>query len=252
MSHFLCFACNTHLRFSAGRIQKLVWEDSELHRSQYRLILDVASFGTRNLKFGTRNLLDHFSFCLAHKEGMEISERVVLQYKNGPEVLLPSALLVVEDSGQKWVRFKQTNYATCKLVLGHLENFKTTKNPSLANSEQFSALLSLQHKALESDAVEQQEDELFDASASQEAVAEKKPGKKRKISIEKVASQCTVSLNGTPVCLKTPQSWKETDIVVQLDAAQLGAVVDYLSQDASSCLGQKRSYVPSGKYAKGK
>ena len=112
------------------------------------------------------------------------------------------------------MRFKQTNYATCKLVLGHLEDYKKTKNPSLASSSQSTALLSLQQNALQSDAAEKQEDGLFDASASHEAAEEKKSGKKRKISTSKVASQCTVSLNGVPVCLKTPQSWKETYIVV--------------------------------------
>ena len=129
-------------------------------------------------------------------------------------------------------------------------NWSWAKNPSLASSSQFTALLSLQQNALQSDAAEKQEDDLFDASASHEAVEEKKSGKKRKVSTSKVASQCTVSLNGVPVWRKTPQSGKEPDIVVKLDAAQLGAVVDFLSQDARSCLSQanmsraSRSCVP--------
>ena len=147
------------------------------------------------------------------------------------------------------MRFKQTNYATCKLVLGHLEDYKKTKNPSLASSSQSTALLSLQQNALQSDAAEKQEDGLFDASASHEAAEEKKSGKKRKISTSKVASQCTVSLNGVPVCLTVLEGNLHSG---ELDAAQLGAVVDFLPQDAGSCLSHKRSYVPSGKYVKGK
>ena len=92
-------------------------EVAELDRSQYRLILELGEFGISS------NLLDHFSFCVVHKGDMEISERIVLRYRDGPEVLLPPQLLFVDDSGQRWVRFKQTNYATCKLVLGKESQF---------------------------------------------------------------------------------------------------------------------------------
>ena len=52
------------------------------------------------------------------------------------------------------------------------------------------------------------------------------------------------------VVLKTPQSWKEKDFLVQLQPQQLEAVVEYILEDAESCFGKKRKYEATGAFAK--
>ena len=67
---------------------------------------------------------------------MQISERVVMSYKDGPEVQIPKMLIQEDSDGQKWLKVRPSHYAIAKLMLGHLDEFKNCRQPSLAASPQ--------------------------------------------------------------------------------------------------------------------
>ena len=177
---------------------------------------------------------------------MQVTDRVALKYKDGPEVLLPESLVVVDEQGQKWMKFRQSHYMVAKLVLGHLPEYKAKTLPSLSNNSQFISLQALQRESLGlGKDKEKSADEIFSE--------DEKPGsteKSKKTKMSSLPKQCTVHLKGVDVVLKTPQSWKEKDFLVQLQPQQLEAVVEYILEAAESCFGKKRKYEASGAFAK--
>ena len=59
-----------------------------------------------------------------------------MSYKDGPEVQIPKMLIQEDSDGQKWLKVRPSHYAIAKLLLGHLEEFKNCRQPSLAASQQ--------------------------------------------------------------------------------------------------------------------
>ena len=135
-----------------------------------------------------------------------------------------------------------------RLILGHLPEFKQQKNPSLSNCKQFAALQEMQLKSLGLGGSEPAGDALFDgedeeASGGEKgAEATKKNTTNAKSALARTSKVCSIDLDGVNVELKTPQSFKESDICVKMDPLQLGAVCEFVLKDVVDCFGQKRSY----------
>ena len=61
--------------------------------------------------------------------------------------------------------------------------------------------------------------------------------------LERMPPTMTVELDGTNVEILTPTSFKCTDVHVKLEAPQLKAFCDFISQDVKDCFGaKKRAY----------
>lgn len=176
---------------------------------------------------------------------MQVNHKVALQYKQGPEVIVPDTLLVQGD-GQQWLKLRPSNFAIVKLLLGHLPDFKSTKNPTLANCSQFGALLQMQKDEIlkSMSASESKGDEIFE-----EGEGQSKGGKK--VSLDYAPPTITLDIDGVSVLFKTPSTWRESDLCVLLDTAQLTAVCDFLLKDSSlNISSEKRPYQKSGSYSK--
>ena len=66
---------------------------------------------------------------------VEITERVLLSYKDAKEVAIPRNLLHVADGGERYLKIQGSHMAVCKLAAGgHLDVYKQCKNPSLSSS----------------------------------------------------------------------------------------------------------------------
>ena len=55
---------------------------------------------------------------------MQVSGVVALQYKDGPQIFIPSTLLQTDSDGQRWLKLRASSVTIAKLVLGHMEKFK--------------------------------------------------------------------------------------------------------------------------------
>ena len=71
---------------------------------------------------------------------MQINTAALLQYRDGPVVTLPSALLHVAEDGAKYVKIRPSHWAITKLILGHIPESKACKHPTLANSTKMQEL----------------------------------------------------------------------------------------------------------------
>ena len=195
-----------------------------------------------------QNHLAGFVFKLACS--MQISEKIVLSYRDGPEVVWPVSLLKEDGHGRKFVRLRASHPQTVKLVFGHSESFKEAKSPSLTASTKLKELQSMMHqklkKALAKNAVE--DDEFFQSHSKEEGKA---PALK---SLSLAPPTVTIGVGDVEVLLATPSTWKDKDLLVLLNEEQFTAVADYIQEDMSDCLGKlkKRKYERSGKFAKGK
>ncbi len=179
---------------------------------------------------------------------MQVSQKVALQYRQGPEVIVPDTLLVQGEGGQQWLKLRPSNFAVVKLLLGHLPDFKSTKNPTLANCSQFGTLLQMQKdEILKSMAAsESKGEELFEEGEGQASM-----GKGKKVSLDYAPPTITLNIDGVSVLFKTPSTWRESDLCVLLESAQLTAVCDYLLKDSSlNISSEKRPYQKSGSYSK--
>lgn len=197
---------------------------------------------------------------------MQISERVVMSYKDGPEVQIPKMLIQEDSDGQKWLKVRPSHYAIAKLLLGHLEEFKNCRQPSLAASQQ---LVEIRKMLLDkittalglASAAETEQDDLFgqgnegdDAKAKAAAGHEEddQAPKRRKVTYQKAPPTMDLELGGIACTFKTPATGRESDIIIMLDAKQLTALADFVLQDISGCLqvDAKRSYKRTGQYRK--
>ena len=181
---------------------------------------------------------------------MQISEKVVLSYRDGPEVVWPVSLLKDDGHGRKFVRLRASHPHTVKLVFGHSASFKEAKSPSLTASTKLKELQSMMHqklkKALTKNVAE--EDEIFKDHSREEGKA---PALK---SLSLAPPTITIEVGDVQVLLATPSTWKDKDLLVLLNEEQLTAVADYIQEDVSDCLGsfKTRKYEKTGKFAKGK
>lgn len=188
---------------------------------------------------------------------MEVVELVALAYKDGPQVQIPPGLVYKDEAGRKWLKVRPSHPSICKLMLGHLEEYKTVKNPSLAQSPQVKKLQEKIKEAILASAAEDDKGDMF--GGEQESETEEKAGqcteqkgRQRQQLLLQAAATVHVELNGKKVELKTPSSWKETDITVPLDPEPLTVVTEYFLEDVSACFtqDQKRSYNRSGQFKK--
>ena len=93
-------------------------------------------------------------------------------------------------------------------------------------------------------ASESKGDEIFE-----EGEGQSKGGKK--VSLDYAPPTITLDIDGVSVLFKTPSTWRESDLCVLLDTAQLTAVCDFLLKDSSlNISSEKRPYQKSGSYSK--
>ena len=183
---------------------------------------------------------------------MEVSEGICLTCKQGPQVFVPSNLVVIDDKGRKWLKLRSSSPAMAKLVVGHMAEFKKLKNPSLAASPQLSAI---QDKIKAAVLEQEKEDDgnMFGESGTgeqAEASASYKNQRKWRQALSK-AGTVPVKFGSADVELKTPSSWKERDIVLPREAEALTVVCEFIMEDVAACFEEKkRSYVKSGNFAK--
>ena len=164
------------------------------------------------------------------------------------------ALQVLQDeSGQKWLKLRASSFSISKLVLGHLPAFKDVKNPSLASCPQFKVILDKIKPAVTKQEQEGEVD-LFRGEAEKDAEDDQKNMHEMRKLLSDAPATINVQLGDHEVKLKTPKSWRESDIVVPLEAEALTRVVDFLMLDVGNCLAKepsKRAYVKSGNFSKG-
>ena len=174
---------------------------------------------------------------------MEASEVVCLTYKQGPQVFVPSNLVVIDDKSRKWLKLRSSSPAMAKLVAGHMAEFKKLKNPSLAASPQLSAIQDkIKAAVLEQEKVD--DGNMLGESGTGEqpeaSVSYKNQRRKWRPALSK-AGTVPVKFGSADVELKTPSSWKEA----------LTVVCEFIMEDVAACFEEKkRSYVKSGNFAK--
>lgn len=188
---------------------------------------------------------------------MEVVELVALAYKDGPQVQIPPGLVCKDAAGRKRLKVRPSHPSICKLILAHLEEYKAVKNCSLSQSPQVKKLQEKMKEAILASAAEDDKGDMF--RGEEEGETEEKAGqcseqkgRQRQQLLLQAAATVDVELSGKKVTLKTPSSWKETDITVPLDPEALTVVTEYFLEDVKACFtqDQKRSYNRSGQFAK--
>ena len=61
---------------------------------------------------------------------MEVSEQVLLKYKNGPLTGIPAQFVFVDENGRRWLKLRPSCALFAKLLLG--DECKKMRNPSLS------------------------------------------------------------------------------------------------------------------------
>ena len=186
---------------------------------------------------------------------MEIHETVVLRYRNGPKITVPTGLLQTDPDGKRWLRLRASNVNIARLVLGHMEAAKKVQNPSLAASPQLKSISDKIKEAVltmqEQYNIEEHGANPFEEGQEGQQCVEQK-GKNLRQALQKAPTTVSIQLGSSWVELKKPNTWKESDIVIPLEASALTAVLDYIMVDVDDCFKteKKRSYVKSGAYCK--
>ena len=185
---------------------------------------------------------------------MQVSEVVCLKYNDGPQIFVPDNLVHEDSDGKKWLKLRASSAVIAKLILGHLPDFKNQKNPSLTASPQIKALQDkLKTAVLQGEqANAQKQATLFGDGEDDEANPAQKPSKAKRHALKIAPGTVLVEVGTTMVELKTPNSWKEVDIIVPMEAGPLTAICNFIMEDVDACVtkGKKRTYVRSGNYAK--
>ena len=179
---------------------------------------------------------------------MEVVETITLCYKGGPQVCLPASLIHLDDDGKRWLKFRPSSHIITRLVLGHLDAFKKAKNPSLTASPKVKELQDLVKEALSAHE-EEPADEMFAGENKGEGKGKKN---KDKVSLQEAPRSVFITLMDSQIEVKTPMSWKQSDVLVPIDATTLTNLCNYILEDVSCCLQKegKRVYQQSGKFAK--
>ena len=178
-------------------------------------------------------------------EAMQVSERILLKYKDGPEVIMPPTLILHDEDGQKWVKFQPSHYSVVKLILGHVPNFNKQKNPSLSNCDQFSALQSMMKEELKKNVSSGGAEDVFEEEEA-ETASKASNARAQRALLQNAPRQVKVTLGDVDVFLKVPSSWKCADVTVQLDEHQLTAVCDFIMDGVESTASNKRKYSKCG------
>lgn len=192
---------------------------------------------------------------------MQVSEVVALSFKDGPQVFLPESLIHEDSDGKKWLKFRPSSATLAKLLLGHMPEFKKIRNPSLTASPQVKKLQDkIREAILQQQPAEKQKDgDMFASEPAQERQEgeneaqnqnQEKKQREMKQLLLKCPSTLNVSLGGNALVVRTPKSFKETDIVVELKASSLTLLADFILEDIQPCLSEKREYTRSGQFAK--
>ena len=174
---------------------------------------------------------------------VEISEVVTLKYRDGPPIALPKGLINEDQFGGKWLRLRPSNFSVAKLVLGHMDQFKTLSNPSLANSPQLKIIWKKVKGKLKEDGdapnpFGEECEEQEDAKGKQKDILANAP------------ATVLIELNGAYVTVRTPKNWKESDLIIPLKVDSLNAVFDFIMEDTHPLFNKgKRPYNKSGQYA---
>ncbi|CAE7335471.1 unnamed protein product [Symbiodinium sp. CCMP2592] len=189
---------------------------------------------------------------------MQVTRQVILQYKGGPKVPVSEGLVHAADNGQQYLRFRPSSTSLTRAVLGHMEKFKSLKNPSLSCSPQVSQIReTVKAKILEMGSKEQnpdgsERDNLFDAPVvnEEEDSANEVTARKLREALERAPDVMKIDLGGKQVEVLKPRNWRETDILVKLEESDLEHVFDFLMVDVDSVYEKpKRPYVRSGRFA---
>ena len=101
---------------------------------------------------------------------VEITERVLLSYKDATEVAVPRNLLHVADGGERYLKIQGSHHMLCKLAAGgHLDVFQQCKNPSLSSSANYGSLKEKLANAVQESCNKEQEEgekDIFEGTTS--------------------------------------------------------------------------------------
>ena len=170
---------------------------------------------------------------------MEVYNQITLKYNDGPPVVLSEQLLT-KYGDQTFVKFRASNYAIAKLVLGCKEEYNNCQSVNLSSSPQWKEFQKLVKEALKKHFnMADTTDDCFEETNEQGETGTRAWKKL----LERMPPTMTVELGDTNVEVMTPSSFRCTDVHVKLEAAQLKAFCDFLSQDVKDCFGgKKRAY----------
>ena len=182
---------------------------------------------------------------------MEVAEVITLSYKGGPKISVPASLIQHDQDGKRWLKFRPSNHTITKLVLGHMEDFKTMKNPSLATSPKLKEIQEKVKQAVFAAEETQSEGEgMFGDEQTEDG--NEMSCKEKKHALQSAPASVKITLLEKEISVKTPSSWKQSDLLVPIDANTLTTLCDYIMEDVSGCLRKesKRSYQQTGKFKK--
>ena len=163
---------------------------------------------------------------------VDISEKIVLSYKNVTGAVVPDSLVQLGPDGRKFMRIRPSHPIVCKLASAdHVDLYKQCKNPSLNQGECFALLRKKQEEALEmASAQEEKEEENIDKQLFK---AEKPLKKKPKLASGPETLELDVG--GIQVEVLKPSSHKDKDLCVLVDSTMLAATFDFLATDVENC-----------------
>ena len=146
---------------------------------------------------------------------VDITFRCQIKYQEDKPVTI-AADLVEEHQGQKFLKFRATNYSICQLVCGG----KLPKNPSLSKSKELQALIQARNEKIQEYLAAPQ-----DPQEGQELFGEQKPStKKRKANtMEELGNfVVTIQLGSTEIpCLAGGQRPSKWDLYVAMPLRQV-------------------------------
>ena len=178
---------------------------------------------------------------------VDISERIVLTYKNVTAAVVPGNLVQLGPDGRKFMRIRPSHPVVCKLAAAeNVDVFKQCKNPSLSQSESFAELRKKQEEALAIALAQENQDEK-DTDTPLFKAAENPPKKKPKLASGPETLELDVG--GIQVEVLKPSSYKDKDLCVLVDSTMLAAIFDFLAKDVENCFSNgicKRAYKKKG------
>ncbi|CAE7837082.1 unnamed protein product [Symbiodinium sp. CCMP2592] len=161
-----------------------------------------------------------------------ISHMVTLQYKEEKAIIVPTELIIQHEEHQ-YIQLRPTNHAFCQLVCGS----NIPKNASISACTKLQEIIQKRNEAMQSDEASEQKDDLFPSS-------DEPPSKKKK-SMKILPPTVNIRVGEVAVtCLVHGRRPSAQDLCIRLDATQIGAIVDYIREDAIEAMQQsKRKYV---------
>ena len=174
---------------------------------------------------------------------VEIVDKVAIKYQDGSPVAIPSQLIHTTEGGVRFLQFQASHSAICRLVCGHNDFWKQCKNPSLSGSKNYGILREKQEQAMMAALQVEEEDDKKDQIFTDNSKKKTRP------KICNGPETLVINVNGCNVVILAPGSWKQQDVVVQLDETMLEAVIAFMAEDCESCLASdgKRTYQKTNK-----